>query len=506
MEIKLTSLKSKNGSDINNKTTGFKKISLSIKQKKKEPEIKKSHIFDEKNFHKPFQEEIVYADDEKIQQTSIEELEDGRIRTINEEKEKTPLVIPLILTNQWRNNDNKSNTVTSNQQKNEEKENLDIQKNEKKNKKEISEVEEKMEAFECIKEVETSVDDTETHYGLQIQTKKKRKIKNDEDEDDEEKKEETKVEDETTKNLTIEEKAINELIKEANGGLNEENNIITNPMTIDAIPILKQNAVPGLNGLPSDEAKFKHDIELRPDETRLEDYERVPVEEFGAAMLRGMGWKGDQSGGKQKDKNRSDKPVEFKPRPALLGLGAKPLPVPEISKIKRGYHHLGLRKVSNSSSSVPSSSSRTTNDMKTNKEKDVLSTLQKTVINNHDGSRGSSRNSSRNSSVHSIQEKRNESHDSVRSHSPYNDNKKRRRSSSRSRSSSRDNHERQSVVREDKDEKKKYSSSRSGTSLSSSRHNYNTHSSDNNHSRHGSYSSHHHHHSHSHRSSSRRHH
>ncbi|KAJ2720789.1 DNA primase large subunit Spp2 [Coemansia sp. Benny D115] len=48
-------------------------------------------------------------------------------------------------------------------------------------------------------------------------------------------------------------------------------------------------------------------------------YERVPVEDFGAAMLRGMGWKGDD------DKNSKDA-AEFKPRPSLLGLGAKPRP------------------------------------------------------------------------------------------------------------------------------------------------------------------------------------
>ncbi|KAJ2451414.1 hypothetical protein EV183_003640 [Coemansia sp. RSA 2336] len=45
-------------------------------------------------------------------------------------------------------------------------------------------------------------------------------------------------------------------------------------------------------------------------------YDRVPIEEFGAAMLRGMGWKGDDSKPSTED---------TKPRPSLLGLGATPL-------------------------------------------------------------------------------------------------------------------------------------------------------------------------------------
>lgn len=47
--------------------------------------------------------------------------------------------------------------------------------------------------------------------------------------------------------------------------------------------------------------KFRHDLSLRPDECTLEDYERVPIEDFGAAMLRGMGWKEkDIDGGRRK--------------------------------------------------------------------------------------------------------------------------------------------------------------------------------------------------------------
>ncbi|KAG7695474.1 hypothetical protein KL930_003471 [Ogataea haglerorum] len=49
----------------------------------------------------------------------------------------------------------------------------------------------------------------------------------------------------------------------------------------------------------------------------LKSYEKMPVEKFGEAMLRGMGWKGSGT--------RSKTPVS-KPRPPYLGLGAKPSP------------------------------------------------------------------------------------------------------------------------------------------------------------------------------------
>lgn len=35
---------------------------------------------------------------------------------------------------------------------------------------------------------------------------------------------------------------------------------------------------------------FRDDYENRPDETTMEEYDHIPVEEFGAALLRGLGW------------------------------------------------------------------------------------------------------------------------------------------------------------------------------------------------------------------------
>ncbi|KAI9648672.1 hypothetical protein NHQ30_003310 [Ciborinia camelliae] len=70
------------------------------------------------------------------------------------------------------------------------------------------------------------------------------------------------------------------------------------------------------NELVAEEDAYKKAIALAPDVSTLEDYEAVPVEEFGAALLRGMGWDGKERKGGGK---------EVKRRQNLLGLGAKEL-------------------------------------------------------------------------------------------------------------------------------------------------------------------------------------
>lgn len=67
---------------------------------------------------------------------------------------------------------------------------------------------------------------------------------------------------------------------------------------------------------------FQDDFRSAPDVATLDDYARVPVEEFGAAMLRGMGWKDGEGVGIRK--NTKQKQTEsLLRRPALLGIGAK---------------------------------------------------------------------------------------------------------------------------------------------------------------------------------------
>ncbi|KAI5283935.1 hypothetical protein KEM54_001713, partial [Ascosphaera aggregata] len=80
---------------------------------------------------------------------------------------------------------------------------------------------------------------------------------------------------------------------------------------------------------PYDETRsFRADVASRPDPASLASYEAVPVEEFGAALLRGMGWKDGESVGR----NRYGlSPANLKPRvperrPGFLGIGAKEVP------------------------------------------------------------------------------------------------------------------------------------------------------------------------------------
>ncbi|KAI1301510.1 G-patch domain and KOW motifs-containing protein [Halotydeus destructor] len=83
------------------------------------------------------------------------------------------------------------------------------------------------------------------------------------------------------------------------------------------IPILMRNAVP--QGFEEDD---NFDVSVRADNPTQDDYEKVPVEEFGLAMLRGMGWKpGEAVGGKVK---KLVAPLEVIIRPKGLGLGAGP--------------------------------------------------------------------------------------------------------------------------------------------------------------------------------------
>lgn len=69
---------------------------------------------------------------------------------------------------------------------------------------------------------------------------------------------------------------------------------------------------------------FRNDVASRPDMASLDAYAAVPVEEFGAALLRGMGWKEGDAVGRRKEQITKPKAIER--RPALLGIGAKEAP------------------------------------------------------------------------------------------------------------------------------------------------------------------------------------
>lgn len=74
----------------------------------------------------------------------------------------------------------------------------------------------------------------------------------------------------------------------------------------------------------SEEDVFNDDIASAPPMPSMDDYARVPVEQFGAALLRGMGWKDGEGVGSQRGiklKKESAKPPTK--RSNLLGIGAK---------------------------------------------------------------------------------------------------------------------------------------------------------------------------------------
>ena len=103
---------------------------------------------------------------------------------------------------------------------------------------------------------------------------------------------------------------------------NDNNNSVSrNSPNNQAAPLLMppKQPDPGVDSSSSRD-QLQRDLEQLPDEADEEQYEQVPVSQFGAALLRGMGWKEDQEAGSSVTK----KPGEVMPRPHRLGLGAIP--------------------------------------------------------------------------------------------------------------------------------------------------------------------------------------
>ena len=95
--------------------------------------------------------------------------------------------------------------------------------------------------------------------------------------------------------------------------------------------LLEQNMIPGLAQIEGEDAKFRHDLGHRADDLSVQSkaYDETPISEFGAALLRGMGWGGPDG----VDAATSSKPDLFKdvePRHHRLGLGAQPKPPEEV--------------------------------------------------------------------------------------------------------------------------------------------------------------------------------
>ncbi|KAH9852206.1 DExH-box splicing factor binding site-domain-containing protein [Lenzites betulinus] len=85
---------------------------------------------------------------------------------------------------------------------------------------------------------------------------------------------------------------------------------------------------------PSEDEAYKQDVEELPESATLDDYERVPISQFGAALLRGMGWKEGMAASKR-GKGMIE-PWLPQARPALLGIGAKEKEVFDDGSKKKG--------------------------------------------------------------------------------------------------------------------------------------------------------------------------
>uniref|UniRef100_A0A8C8RND0 G-patch domain and KOW motifs-containing protein n=1 Tax=Pelusios castaneus TaxID=367368 RepID=A0A8C8RND0_9SAUR len=112
----------------------------------------------------------------------------------------------------------------------------------------------------------------------------------------------------------VESQAVREIIEESRQSQEQwERGSKVDPSL--TIPLLMQNRVP--DGY---EDSDRVDVSLRPESATEADYEMVPVEAYGIAMLRGMGWKAGEGIGRTF--KQDVKPLEHQLRPRGLGLGA----------------------------------------------------------------------------------------------------------------------------------------------------------------------------------------
>ncbi|KAI9295641.1 hypothetical protein K502DRAFT_348826 [Neoconidiobolus thromboides FSU 785] len=120
-----------------------------------------------------------------------------------------------------------------------------------------------------------NVEEKERKFGLNVSTKSK-------EVDTTTVEEEIEISTVKVEEISLEEQARRELMKEVSA---------EKQVKVGVIPMKRTE----------DEA-FKEEYENAPEENTLEDYEDVPIEEFGAALLRGMGWKDGESIGLKKSK------------------------------------------------------------------------------------------------------------------------------------------------------------------------------------------------------------
>ena len=103
-------------------------------------------------------------------------------------------------------------------------------------------------------------------------------------------------------------------------------------MTKREVTITTEDAAPSQASkllAPEEELqRYQQQLDAAADEASLDDYANTPIEEFGAALLRGMGWEEGKAVGRRNIRGIVPQAIEFVPRPSGLGLGANPAPAP----------------------------------------------------------------------------------------------------------------------------------------------------------------------------------
>ncbi|XP_066566183.1 G-patch domain and KOW motifs-containing protein [Amia ocellicauda] len=117
-----------------------------------------------------------------------------------------------------------------------------------------------------------------------------------------------------TEQDAVESQAVKELIEESQRQQERWKNGEKTDLNL-AIPLLMQNQAP--EGFEDGD---RVRVDLRPEPSTEADYDSVPVEAYGMAMLKGMGWKEGEGIGRTF--KQDVKPIEHQLRPKGLGLGA----------------------------------------------------------------------------------------------------------------------------------------------------------------------------------------
>ncbi|KAJ5725690.1 uncharacterized protein N7483_007047 [Penicillium malachiteum] len=127
---------------------------------------------------------------------------------------------------------------------------------------------------------------------------------------------------EDKKPLTDDQIALQALIRESKGEVERRSDLV-----IEASKSRDEEEEESYtHGEPTN--SFKTDLKSRPESATLDQYNAIPVEEFGAALLRGMGWKDGQSIGRgnyssSASAEKANKAAVPARRPGFLGIGAK---------------------------------------------------------------------------------------------------------------------------------------------------------------------------------------